>query len=336
MRKLASIQTIEALHPIEGAERIEAARVLGWTLVVAKGLNVGDRVVFCEIDSVLPKDKDWAQFTAKYSYRVKTQRLRGVLSQGLALPLSVLPERDEPYLIGDDVTELLGITKYDADAQREARRQGPSMGVIEAPYPLFLIPKTDEIRIQSALGCLQEMAGRDYYMTLKYDGSSATYLYHEDTFLVCSRNFIKKPEPPNLFWQVAHDYELHKKLKRLPELAIQGEICAPGLQKNRLGVDRPTFVVFNIWHLRRKTYLDYQELVYACNFLQLKMVEVIEAGHNFNFTLDELLTKAEGMYPGTTNEREGLVVRPQKEIYSKTLGTRLSFKVISNKYLLKE
>src|SRR5215475_5801984 len=91
-RKLVSIQRIERIDPIDGADRIVKARVMGWDVVVKKGeLGPGDPCVFFEIDSVLPAGQPWAEFMRPRGFRVKTARLRGVLSQGLALPLDILP-----------------------------------------------------------------------------------------------------------------------------------------------------------------------------------------------------------------------------------------------------
>ena len=68
----------------------------------------------------------------------------------------------------------------------------------------------------------------------------------------------------------------------------------------------------------------------------LRAVDVVEAGASFAHTLESLLALAEGKYPGTSNEREGIVIRPQQECRSEVLAGRLSFKAISNRFLLKE
>ena len=105
MRHLASIQKILNINPIEGADKIEQARVKGWNLVVGKGeFKENDLCVFFEIDSILP-DKPEFDFMKNKKFRVKTIRLKGVISQGLALPLSILPEGN--YKEDDDVTEIL-------------------------------------------------------------------------------------------------------------------------------------------------------------------------------------------------------------------------------------
>ena len=88
MRKLASIQEIASISPIPGADSIELAQVLGWRVVVKKGeFAVGDRVVYCEVDSLLPEKPEF-EFLRKCCYnkvlngfRIRTAKLRGVISQ---------------------------------------------------------------------------------------------------------------------------------------------------------------------------------------------------------------------------------------------------------------
>ena len=123
MRKLASIQEIISFEAIPDADRIELARVMGWSAVVKKDeFNVGDKVVYFEVDSYLPMHDCYA-FLAKSSYRknafmetegykIRTQRLRGCLSQGLIMPLSI-DARLEGLEVGTDVTELLGVRKWE-------------------------------------------------------------------------------------------------------------------------------------------------------------------------------------------------------------------------------
>jgi len=112
LRKLASIQKIRALTPIEGADAIEMATVLGWQLVVKKGeFQAGGLCVYCEIDSILPARPEF-EFLKPRGMRIKTIRLRGQISQGICFPLSILPE-GSPIEEGADVTEILGIAKWE-------------------------------------------------------------------------------------------------------------------------------------------------------------------------------------------------------------------------------
>lgn len=89
-RKLAHIEIIESLSPIEGADKIEVAKVLGWECVVKKGeFKKGDIVVYVEVDSVMP-DKPEYEFLRDRKFRIRTIKLKGQVSMGLILPLSIL------------------------------------------------------------------------------------------------------------------------------------------------------------------------------------------------------------------------------------------------------
>jgi hypothetical protein len=122
MRKLASIQVIKNIEPINGADKIELAHVLGWDLVSKKGeFSINDKCIYIEIDSVV-KDCPEFEFLRKYKFRVKTQKIRGVISQGLAIPLKTF-NIPEDIIVDTDVTELLGITKYLSPSEREEMYQ---------------------------------------------------------------------------------------------------------------------------------------------------------------------------------------------------------------------
>lgn len=332
LRKLASIQVIESLEPIEGADRILKARVMGWTVVVAKGeFAPGDQCVFFEVDAVLPETAPWAAFMRPRGFRVKTCTLRGVLSQGLALPLAVLPPGHGPVEVGQEVTEALGVTKHEPEVP---------LGVEAAGAFPALIPKSDEIRLQSALGLLDELRGLPFYVTVKCDGTSSTVARLGGELVVCSRNLALKPGADNPYWRVATRYELGS---RLPEgFAVQGEVCGPKLQKNRLELPDHDLFVFNVFDVKQGRYLDFADFVAFCRDLRLTTVpveRVVDGDElvRFELSLPRLLELAEGTYAGTKNRREGIVVRPLVERRSETLGgSRLSFKVLNNAYLLRD
>ena len=109
-RALAHVEEIVNIQPIEGADKIELARVLGWQVVIAKseGHKVGDKVVYIEIDSKVPERPEF-EFLRDRKFRVKTIKLRGQYSQGLIVPMSILKK---DYPVGTDVTKELGITYY--------------------------------------------------------------------------------------------------------------------------------------------------------------------------------------------------------------------------------
>src|SRR5574343_76582 len=101
MRKLVTIRTIDDIRAIEGADAIVCARIGGWDVVVKKDeFKIGDLCVYFEIDSFLPETDFRYQFLMKnkitwnghFGARLKTIKLRGQISQGLALPCKDFPE----------------------------------------------------------------------------------------------------------------------------------------------------------------------------------------------------------------------------------------------------
>lgn len=330
MRKLASIQRVRALEAIDGADNIELAHINGWQCVVKKGeFEVGDLAVYFEIDAIPPRSPAFEFLYAKGGFtRIRTMKLRGALSQGLLLPFDSLMEywmldENRMFREDDDVTDFIGVTKYDKSSDRV---QAPGMSA----FPSW-VSKTDEERIQSAPRLLRELQGLPYYITVKYDGMSATFTKKDGELIVCSRNYAIERNEGNAFWQMAIKYSMEEWMQDGD--IIQGELCGPGIQGNKLNLKENDLFVFNVGYAGR--HYPVNELIEFCEDYGLKHVPIIEMDLRFDYTLEELLVKAEGKYDGTSNEREGIVVRPIEYMLD-SKGNRLSFKVISNKFLLKE
>lgn len=332
----ATIQKIIGIEPIKGADRIELASILGWKCVVSKSDNfkVGDKVVFIEVDSVVP-DRPEFEFMKDRNFRVRSMKLRGQLSQGLIL--SIYPWLDNLYInpdydcIGIDVSEFLGVTHYEKPIPAHL------MGQIRGSFPTHLVPKTDEIRIQSEPDLIEEIKSKPVYITTKCDGTSATYVSHMGEFYICSRNNIMKDNgenKTNVYVQMAHKYDLQPKMQAYDHpLAIQGEICGPGIQGNPMGLKELQLFVFNIYDIDARKYLDYEDFVRKAKDFDLQTVpiDLIDVFLD-DFTLERYLELATGLYVGTKNQREGIVIRPMVETGSYVLRGRLSFKCLNNLY----
>lgn len=126
-RALAYITEIDELKPIPNYDRVEHARVKGWWTIVKKGeFQVGDKAVYFEVDSKVPSDDERFSFLENKHYKIKTQKMCKVYSQGLALPLSLFPELQDRN-IGDDVTEALKITyASEEDTARKTNKVDPN------------------------------------------------------------------------------------------------------------------------------------------------------------------------------------------------------------------
>ncbi|MBW8050304.1 MAG: RNA ligase (ATP) [Cytophagales bacterium] len=327
MRKLASIQKISATEPIQDADAIEKATVLGWQLVVKKGeFKPGDLCVYCEIDSVLPERSEF-EFLKPRKMRIKTVKLRGQISQGICFPLSILPT-DTEIREDMDVTEILGIIKYEPPIP--AHLQGVAKGKI----PSF-IPKTDEPRVQVVQDTLDSFKGEKCYITEKLDGSSVTYYINEGTFGVCSRNLELLETDENTLWKVAKDLDIENKLRSLNgNYAVQGEMVGEGIQKNTLKLRGQTVYVFNLYDIDNHKYSDFQQFYDTINNLGLETVPLINKDFVLFVDINKLVEISIGnslINPETM--REGIVIRPLEEKYDK--NGRVSFKVVNPKYLLK-
>ena len=337
-RKLASVQRALEILPIEGADAIELVRINGWQCVTKKGeFSADDLGVFFEIDAIPPDspnfqflwtDKDGNTPPRPDKFRIRTKKLRGALSQGLFLPLDQFDLG--AVAAGDDLTEKLGVTKY------EPPIPAGNSGDIGGNFPGF-IPKTDEMRVQSAPEVTDELFNLPYAITLKYDGTSATYCVdpRDREFLACGRNY-SIAEGDSFYWRIARQYDLPAKLAAHPQMAIQGEICGPGIQKNRLELKQIALFAFNVYDIANHLYLAHEAAREFLAQIDVPAVETLETGDSFGYNQNDLLGLAEGKYPNTTNEREGIVVRPLTERRSEVLSGRLSFKAISNRFLLKE
>lgn len=348
-RKLATIQTIKDIQPIPDADAIEVAKVMGWQVVIKKDeYKVGDKVVYFEIDSYLPREPRY-KFLEKSclrnmpalgeGLRLKTIKLRGQISQGLLMPLSAYPEHNLSELeVGTDVTELLGVRLYEViDSNGQT---------VSKFHPV--ISKTDEIRAQSDERYIDLLQGHPYYITEKIDGSSLTISKEtDDTIRVFSRN-LEVLDGNNEIWTTLRNMGIIDKLSEIKGIGIafQGEIYGPGIQKNRLKMSKLDWRFFNIINPEtneRYAFEDWDSILKKYNLADvIKSVKVLEVGESFNYTLDELQEFSNGNYDGA-GQREGIVIRPTNEKaftdelrkQRKWKDTRFSFKVINNKYLLK-
>ncbi|MHC5539039.1 RNA ligase (ATP) [Singulisphaera rosea] len=350
MRKLASIQTVNAVEPIPGADAIEKIRVLGWWVVVKKGEHSpGDRVVYCEIDSLLPERPEFeflrpssfkpAQVdpsgatTLPAGFRIKTVRLRGQVSQGICFPLSILPD-GSPLDEGEEVTELLDVRKW------EPPLPVGMGGKVKGLFPGFL-PKTDETRVQILEPTLERHRGKTFYVTEKLDGTSFTAFVRQGEFGICSRNLrMDEADEANLLARLAIGLKLEDRLREARarlgfDLAIQGEVIGPGIQKNKYALPAVDLRVFSVLNVDTFRLIDHGAMLPLLADLGLEPVPQLGT-LVLDHSVDDLVAYSEGTsLLNPKIRREGVVLRPLSEEYDEDIGGRLSFKAINPKFLLK-
>jgi RNA ligase (TIGR02306 family) len=344
VRKLASVKPITYIKPIEGADAIECAIVDGgWPVVIRKGeYKVGDIAVYFEIDSWVPhelapflsKGQEPREYNGVKGERLKTIKLRGQVSQGLLLPLECLGSIANDVSVGEDVSHILNIQKWEPPIPAQLQ------GTMKGNFPHF-IPKTDQERCQNLRKeIFEEHEGETYEVTLKLDGSSTTIYVKDGEVGVCSRNIDLKETEGNSFWKAAREQNIIEPLLELSkekgeEYAIQGELIGEGIQGNPEKLKGQRFYLFDIYSITEGRYFEPFERYTVLDQLRMLGADVehvpIIDQHVFVTqqykTIDDLLNFAEGPSLNPQTKREGIVF--------KSWDSDFTFKAIANSYLLK-
>jgi len=339
VRALATVETLTNIRDIPGADQIVVARVRGWDVVVKRGqFTDGDLCVYIEVDALLDvADPRFEFLTTRgvrtdldgvYGHVLKTARLRGQYSQGLAFPLPEFPELgDAPA--GTDVTADVALIKW------EPPLPASLAGQVRGMRPSW-IPTTDEDRIQNVPDILG--ANATWVATEKVDGTSTTMYVDPSVAMVgvCSRNLDLLPNPDNTLWAMEARIGAHALLAQSfpgARVALQGETYGEGIQANPLRVRGQHFAAFTLR-------VDGAEVPRDLWPAWLLPLSVPVRDVKFPDTLEEALAQVESLKSAITPDRaaEGLVWRTLGESYvvlPDGRGTRGSFKVVSNRYLLK-
>lgn len=244
-RALAYVVAIDEIKPIDGYDRVEYARTNGWWVIIGKNdnLKVGDKCVYFEVDSKVNSDDERFAFLEKRNYKIKTQRMCKVISQGLLMPLSLFPEIGDVD-INTDVTDTLKVT-YAVEEDNARKKIDPNakyMAMISRKPNIFKKPwakwmmrrewgrklmffffgkkkdkprafpsfvsKTDEERVENQPWRVGD--GKTYIATEKLDGTSCTYALERKgkrkfEFYVCSRNVRQQDEKQECY----HDHNIY-------------------------------------------------------------------------------------------------------------------------------
>lgn len=326
MRKLATIRTIEEIKSIPDADKICAYRVDGWWVVDSiNKYNLGDKVIYCEIDSWIPteiapflsKDSEPKEYKNVKGERLKTIKLRGQISQGLLMPLTILEGKE---ILDDDVTDILGILKWEAPTNPQLA------GQVKGNFPSF-IKKTDQERLQNLKSYFERYKDKEFEVTVKVDGSSMTVFHNNGETGVCSRNMNLKESEGNSYWRMAKEYQLLEKLTNYGKnIALQMELYGEGIQKNPEKIKGLDIAIFDVYDIDNGVYFNSDERNIILSDLGLLEKQIKILGHfKMPANIEEALIMAEGESLSVNTKREGIVFK----------GHGISFKVISNSYLLK-
>ena len=338
MHELAKVTRIQSVSPIEGKDRIELAKVENYDCVVSKGdFRPGDRCVYIFYDSILPERPEF-EFLRKrcwsekdMGFRIRPMQLGGVVSEGLVLPMSILPEGK--YRDGQVVTDLLGIRAYElpevpenyfgrhAPLREKVRkilsRSKLTKGLvariprISTAYPSF-IHKSDEENIETLWDEIKGLKTL-WYITEKVEGQSATYIYRNGKLECYSQS---KRVWSGAWWDFAENSNLKKRLKTFCRSAgckgivVQGELCGPSIQKNVYRFDTLRLFIFGMMETDGKR-LDLHDMCSAAYRMGLETVPVLDEHVELPSSLDSVIASAEGRSALADVPREGVVWRSE-------------------------
>lgn len=363
MRKLASIRRIDSVRNHPNADALELVTIDGWECVSKIGqFKEGDLAVYFEIGSFLPVRPEfeflrrscYRKMDSYEGFRIKTVKLRGEVSQGLLIPIEELFPYDENTVVlseGDDVTEILGVVKYEAPEPR-TKGGGLITGTARGSFPDF-IPKTDQERLQNLYKKYSELFKHDSFeVTLKLDGSSMTIYcrYNEESGEVedkgiCSRNnnlkiddleeikshFLKVGLEKGLLDSLVEFCTINKR-----SLALQGELMGPGVQKNREKLLDHYFYIYDIFDIDTQKYLDSES--------RYDIYHVLKEKYNDNFHHVPVMNYSFEVFEEFGNiqdicnwvDKAESINHPVAEgfVFKSLTKPHISFKVISRKYLL--
>lgn len=350
--KLTQVVKILDLSPIEGADRIEKAKVLGWEVVVRKGLHkVGDKVLFIFPDTSVPKQLLDETYVGDEKVRLKTIRMKGQYSAGLIIPLrdlvslpKRLNERGDMFIFEGDEVATIDETGY-SEIIQEGRDLSGWLGITkwEAPIPTQLsgvalggfpsyVSKTDEDNFRSFPDALEEIKedrfkDQEFYATVKNDGTSATFILDpfDNNFKVCSRNLELANNDKNSHWRIAVKHHIEDVLRESGRhLAIQGEICGEGIQKNPMNLKGIHFFIFLIKDLDENRWLSWDEVQDFVNqdrpYLKMETVREIFRIKAQDIDWNILQNRADCVEYEKGKLAEGIVLRPVNPIPSNVLG----------------
>lgn len=374
MRKLASIQRIVNIEQIEGADKIEKLTVLGWHIVASKAENhkVGDLICYIEPDSRVPEIPMF-EFLKDRKYIVKTIKLRKQVSQGLVIPLRELEKNFNINISklkeGQDVTSILGITKYDPEGEKEQKLAEQEMAKVKSPIRKFLmrykwyrkiytqlftskkggfpqwIKKTDEDRLQTMPDEFYSIINDPnetifFDSTEKIDGQSATYfiektkklgLFNKYEFGVCSRNLRLKTPNNSSYWTVERQYNIEEVLIDLLKKYKANRIVLQGEIAGE-GIQK------NKYNIKGYKFFAFNLIIDGKKHRTIEIQNILKP-YNINTVpiLDtgcELLDTIDKMVEDAEGKSTLYKTEREGKVW-RDIDNNISFKVINPKFLLK-
>lgn len=327
MRDLASICTIDKIWQLEGKDRVQGASMIenGYEAMVSKDIQPGQLVVFIQEGACLPVCENWEwlrkrcykeNLNGKEGFLIKPQKFGTIKSWGLIVPLHELGFEEKIYSKfkpGQDITELLGIWKYepeeDASPKTSSKKAYPKfikfcLSVwflrwigriwqskhqnISGGFPSSVISKSDETSLQNMKSVLEKYPDSEIYISAKIEGQSFSVIpvFKGKKFVTaypCTRNNALPREDNSIFWNMMRKYDIINKMKKLWEkekiaVILQGEQVGPTIQNNIYDFKDNEWYVYTMKDFFTKKQIGFAYVTAISSKLGLMPVPFIASG----------------------------------------------------------
>jgi len=355
-----SVVKIENIKKHSNADRLLIVNVMGDYPVITNmmELKIGDIIGFLPIDTIVPDTKEF-HFLSPMQYEkfeengeivhrpvgrkyevgsvpekyrtIKAKKILGIYSEGMLQPL---PEGD--WKVGDPIIETFNLKKWEEDEEENVQLAKTKGRNAEKPPKGWNVPYYDVDSLRKYIDCLHE--DEEIVLTEKLHGSNAAFCHDGERLWVKSRNFFKKMDPDDMWWEIAIRFNLEEKLAKFPMHVFFGEVYG---NVKGFGYDcevvkgkrLPRVRFFDVYNPKTGQYLDYDD----------RVAMIVEAGLD---PVPELYRGLWGgkqdMYPyaegsSTLNEkhvREGFVLNTTNERFEERLQSRMQVKLIGQMYNL--
>lgn len=366
------IVRIEDVIKHRDADALDVVTVLGDHHVVVKRgeYQVNDIAAYIPIDSIVP-DTDQFYFLCprvyeKYEengetkqralgpkypvggvpekYRIiKAKKIRGTYSQGMLTPCPPVSDPTLPngsgYMEGDPIADIMGLKKWEEEEEENLPGLKKARGTNAEKAPQgWAIPHYDIDGLRKYLSCL--LPDEQVVLTEKLHGSNAAFVHDGTRLWVKSRNFYKKMDEDDMWWDIAIRYDLANKLALYPNKVFFGEVYGQikGFRYDTVIAEGRLLTkvrFFDVWDLNKLRYMDYQNRVDLMNELELDPVPELYRGPWTD--KDEMYKFAEGLTTlGGKHIREGFVLNTLHERYEPRLDSRMHVKLVGEAYTLQK
>lgn len=301
-------------------------------------------------------------------YRViKAKKIRNIYSQGMIVKLlpwivkraEILSTQDivavggssEPIQgthstmllsfpeLGDSIIDLIGLKKLEeVEEDNIPNAKRIKGGNAEKAPQGWAIPHYDIDGLRKYLACL--LPDEEVVLTEKLHGSNAAFCHDGTKLWVKSRNFYKRMDSDDPWWDIAIRYGLEEKLAKFPMKVFFGELYGQvkGFRYDCEIIDgqmHSKIRFFDVWDTDTMRYLDYDPFIATVTEVDLPLVPELYKG--LWKGKDEMYQFAEGQTTlGGKHIREGFVLRTIKERFEPKLNSRMQVKLVGEGYNLQK